>query len=145
MQRSQELFDAYNQMFQDIQEGRVTSASNVLSSSDEISAIGTDPTEWWMGRETLSPILDAQFAGFRQLGAKFNTSNAEAWTEGDFGFVVDQPTVTLNDGRSVQIRATTIVHREGGAWKIVHQHASIGVPNEQVEAFRGVEEAMAQA
>lgn len=97
------------------------------------------------GRETLAPILDAQFEGFRQLGATFNTSNARAWTDGDLGFVVDRPTVTLKDGRSVQIRGTTILHKEGGTWKMVHQHASIGVPNEQVDAFRGVEEAIGQA
>jgi hypothetical protein len=30
------------------------------------------------------------------------------------------------------------------SWTLVHQHASIGVPNDQVEAFRGVGEAMAQ-
>lgn len=145
MQRSHELLDAYTHMFQDIQEGRITSANDFLSGSDEVSAIGTDPTEWWIGRENVAPILEAQFAGFRQLGATFNTSNAEAWTDGDLGFVVDQPTVTLKDGRSVQMRATTILHKEGGRWKMMHPHFSIGVPNEQVEAFQGFEEAMAKA
>jgi ketosteroid isomerase-like protein len=71
--------------------------------------------------------------------------NAEAWTDGDLGFVVDQPTVTLKDGRSVQMRATTILQKESGRWKIVHQHSSIGVPNEQVEAFQGFEEAVEKA
>jgi hypothetical protein len=37
-----------------------------------------------------------------------------------------------------------ILCKEGGTWKLLHQHAAIGVPNDQVEAFRGVEEAMAQ-
>ena len=38
-----------------------------------------------------------------QLSAKFDTSNAEAWIEGDLGLVVDQPRVTLEDGRSAQM------------------------------------------
>ncbi len=145
MQRSHELLDAYTRMFQDIQEGRITSANDVLSDSDEVSAIGTDASEWLMGRENLAPVLEAQFAGFHQLGGTFNTSNAEAWTDGDLGFVVDQPTVTLKDGRSVQMRVTTILQKESGRWKIVHQHSSIGVPNEQVEAFQGFEEAVEKA
>jgi ketosteroid isomerase-like protein len=144
MRRSHELLDAYTHVFQDIQDGRITSANDFLSSSDEVSVIGTDPSEWWTGRENVAPILDAQFAWFRQLAATFNTSSAEAWTDGDLGFVVDQPTVTLKDGRSVQMRATTILQKESGSWKVVHQHFSIGVPNEQVEAFQGFEEAMAK-
>jgi hypothetical protein len=40
MQRSHELLDAYTHMFQDIQDGRLTSANDFLSDSDEVSAIG---------------------------------------------------------------------------------------------------------
>ena len=145
MQRSHELLDAYTRMFQDIQEGRITSANDFLSDSDEVSAIGTDASEWLMGRENLVPILDAQFEWFRQGGATFDTSRAEAWTEGDLGFVVDQLTVTLKDGRSVQMRATSVLRKENGEWKMVHPHYSIGVPNEQVEAFQGFEEVVEKA
>jgi ketosteroid isomerase-like protein len=43
------------------------------------------------------------------------------------------------------MRLTTILRKEGSGWKMAHQHASIGVPNEQVDAFRGFEEATARA
>jgi SnoaL-like domain len=43
------------------------------------------------------------------------------------------------------MRATTILQKESGRWKIVHQHSSIGVPNDQVEAFQGFEEAVAKS
>jgi ketosteroid isomerase-like protein len=43
------------------------------------------------------------------------------------------------------MRATTILQKESGRWKIVHQHSSIGVPNEQVESFQGFEEAVEKA
>lgn len=33
---------------------------------------------------------------------------------------------------------TTIVHREHGAWNVLHQHSSIGVPNEQVPVLAGM-------
>jgi hypothetical protein len=63
---------------------------------------------------------------------------AAAWTEQDVGWVIDQPTIHLNNGRAVQLRVTSIFRREDGAWKLVHQHSSIGVPNDTVEAFRDV-------
>ena len=143
MQRSSELLDTYTAMFRDIEGGRMTSVTDFLSSSDAVSAIGSDPNEYWMDRATLVPILQAQFSGFHELGGRFDTSRAVAWTDGNMGMVVDEPTITLDDGRSVHLRATTVFRKEGGAWKVVHQHASIGVPNEQVEAFRAVESAVA--
>lgn len=139
MEKSRELVDAYQRFFREVQDGSLTSIQGRLSASDAVSGIGTDPSEWWMGRESLASVLDAQAAFLRQLGVIFDTSNAVGWTDGDFGFVIDQPTWTLRDGRSVQCRTTTIFHREGGTWKIVHLHVSIGVANDQVEAFRGVE------
>lgn len=33
--------------------------------------------------------------------------------------------------------ATPIFQRENGAWKVVHSHTSLGVPNAEVPAFAG--------
>jgi hypothetical protein len=144
MQRSQELLDAYNQAIRDVMSGRITSVDDYLSDCADVSVIGTDPEEWWTDRATLVPIIERQFQSFRAMGASYRSNDAQAWTDGDLGYVIDHSTIALDDGRSIQMRATTILCKEGGRWKIVHQHTSIGVPNEQVEVFRRAEGATAR-
>ena len=138
MERSQDLLDAYTRLFDDLSRGRVPSVDEYVSDSPAVSAIGSDPEEWWMGPETMRQVVAAQLEALASQGAQFIPAGPEAWAEGDLGWVVDRPTIRLGDGKEVELRGTTIFHREHGAWKMIHQHASIGVPNDQVEAFRGV-------
>jgi ketosteroid isomerase-like protein len=57
--------------------------------------------------------------------------------EGSVGWVIDNPAF-MRDGRRHPCRATTIFHQEQEEWRIVHQHFSFGVPNDEVEVFRDV-------
>lgn len=52
------------------------------------------------------------------------------------GWVVDQPIFLFPDGSAVQTRLTAVLHQEGGAWKLVHMHLSVGVPDEEVVELR---------
>jgi hypothetical protein len=140
MQRSQELLEAYTRMMEDFQDGRITTIHEVTSDSEAVSAFGSAGTEW-ARREHLAPWMDPMWAAFRRLGMVVDTSRAEAWAEGDFGFVVDTPPLTLAEGQSVQLRWTGIFRKEGGAWKIVHQHGSFAAPSD-VETIKGFEEAL---
>ena len=140
MQRSQELLDAYTQTLQRIQDGKIASINETLSTSDAVSIFGTEGTEW-LGRDQFVPVLDAQWAVLRQLGARIE-SHAEAWADGDVGFVVDSATLSLTGGPSVPMRWTTVFHKEDGSWKGVHQHASFGVPTDD-EAVRAFNDAVA--
>ena len=36
------------------------------------------------------------------------------------------------DGSLMQTRLTAVMRQEGGRWKLVHMHLSVGVPDEQV-------------
>jgi SnoaL-like domain len=136
MQRSQDLFEAYQRMYHDLTQG--APLVRFLAASADVTGIGTDPTERWADRETFLRAAGPQLEAFGQLGAQYIPQQAAAWTEQDVGWVIDQPTIRLHDGRAVQLRVTSIFRREDGDWKLVHQHSSIGVPNEAVEAFRGV-------
>ncbi len=53
-----------------------------------------------------------------------------AFEEGTVGWVADQGTFRMPDGTEVPFRMTVVVHREDGDWKVVQEHASIGVRNE---------------
>jgi ketosteroid isomerase-like protein len=134
VERSQELLDL-NRRFSN-GDFRDTSADQLVANSPAVSVIGTDPTEWFTDRAAIVQLLDAQLRASGQ-GMQTIPSNPQAWAEGDLGWVVDQPRLRLPNGVEVQLRITSIFHRESGTWKGVHQHVSIGVPNDQVEAFRG--------
>jgi len=135
LERSQELLDL-NRRFTGGEFDTVP-ADQFVSNSPAVSVIGTDPTEWFTDRAAIVQMLEAQRQAVGQ-GIQNIPGNPQAWAEGDLGWVVDQPRLRLPNGVEVQLRVTTIFHREDGTWRGVHQHVSIGVPNDQVEAFRGL-------
>jgi hypothetical protein len=134
MEQSPELRELYNQLVRG--DLRNTPFDQLTSTTPAVSIIGTDPAEWSTNRAEIVQAMDAQRQAGDQ-GVQTIPTDPQAWAEGDLGWVVDRPRVRLPNGAEVQLRITTIFHREGGTWKGVHQHASIGVPNDQVEVFRG--------
>ncbi len=136
MERSQEVLDLYRRLVRGQLQG--LPIDQVVSSSPALSVFGTAPEEWWTDRATITRMLEAVFQAGDQGMQALPAGDAQAWSEGDFAWVVDRPRMRAPNGAEVQLRVTTILHREGAQWKVIHQHASIGVPNDQVEAFRGL-------
>jgi hypothetical protein len=58
--------------------------------------------------------------------------NLQAYSEGSVGWTMDRVTVRLSNGAELPVRHTRIFHKENGAWKMVHLHVSIAVPNESI-------------
>ncbi len=54
-----------------------------------------------------------------------------AYREDMVGWVADQGTSTLPDGSEVPFRLTAVFHQENGDWKLIQEHASLGVSNEE--------------
>jgi hypothetical protein len=127
VERSSELLELYQQLLRG--DLRNTSFDQLTSNTAAVSVIGTDPTEWSTDRAVIVQMMDAQRPDGDQ-GGLMVPSDPQAWEEGDLGWVVDRPRLRLPDGTEMQLRVTTIFHRENGTWKGVHQHASIGVPNQ---------------
>jgi hypothetical protein len=50
--------------------------------------------------------------------------------------VVDQPTFRFPDGSAMRTRLTAVLHLEDGAWRLIHMHVSVGVPDEEVVALQ---------
>ncbi len=136
MQRSHELLDTYRRLSDALSRGAISSADQFLSSAEGLSVIGTDGDEYWTGAEAVRPVMEAVLQQYREMGMQFVAGEAEAYEEGDVGWVIDRPTFRSREGKEALARATSIFRREGGAWKLVHQHVSLPVPNEEVEAFR---------
>ena len=47
------------------------------------------------------------------------------------GWGVDEPHFVFPDGSRLPTRLTAVLREEGGDWKVVHLHFSVGVPDEQ--------------
>ena len=70
MERSSELEELYIQMCEAQTNGDYSFFERLFSKRDGVLAIGTDPTEWWSGYETISRIFKAQLkeiSGFKLL------------------------------------------------------------------------------
>ncbi len=85
--------------------------------------IGTAAHEWHGDR-------DKWKAAFPPIGLRVEAGDIEAWQEGSIGWLADTPSFVLPDGTAIRTRATAVMRREDGEWKLVQCHVSVGVPDE---------------
>jgi ketosteroid isomerase-like protein len=97
------------------------------SHSEDVLAIGTDPTEGGAGFDPIARVYQAQLP---EMGGhvRFIAGDIQAFEEGTVGWAADCCTLQVL-GREIPMRHTTVFHREGGEWRIVQHHVSMGVPN----------------
>ncbi len=109
---------------------QANSVTEIYSLQEGVTIIGNDPNEWFDDR--------ASILGFMQAGSSsslnITVQNLAAYSEGSVGWTMDRVTVKLPNGVELLVRHTRIFHRENGAWKMVHLHVSIAVPNESIGA-----------
>ena len=99
---------------------------DLLVSSDPATVvIGTAPGEIVRERERLR-------YGFETEGVRLEAGDPQGYEEGTMGWLVDEPTFIFPDGSTMRCRLTSVMRREDDAWKIVHAHFSVGVPDEEV-------------
>jgi len=103
-----------------------------LATGDGVSVIGTAPGE---GRPDRESWIQGYAGSIPELGLRLEAGPRPlGYAEGSAGFAVDQPRFVLPDGRFVPARLTAVLQEEGGEWKIVHVHFSVGTPDE--DAFQ---------
>jgi len=101
-----------------------------LSHQEDVLIIGSDPNEWWIGYDTITQVFKAQM---REMGGvSCLPGDPQAYRMGDVGWMADRPTFRLPDGTELPVRMSIVFVKEDGAWKVTHQHISIGVPNEKI-------------
>ncbi|MDQ4078730.1 MAG: nuclear transport factor 2 family protein [Chloroflexota bacterium] len=136
MEPSAELKDVYLRSYDAYTNGDLAVIEHGFSRRKEVVMIGTDPDEWVRGYDAIIEMFRRTLPAQQQMGLTLIPGEPEAYSEGTVGWVIDRPTFRTHDGFEVTCRATTLYHREDGAWKIIHNHYSIGVPNEEVDAFQ---------
>jgi hypothetical protein len=126
MQPSAEVRDAMLRFYDQLSASDVGSFDELVSQEPATLVIGTAPGEWVTERERMR-------FGFEAEGVRLEAGeNPTGYEEGSLGWFVDEPTFFFPDGSSMDTRLTAVMHREGGRWKLVHMHVSVGVPDEEV-------------
>ena len=96
-----------------------------LSNEPGTLIIGTDPAEWWRGAEAHA-IWSRQI---QEVGSfPVSATEIDAWEEGSVGWAGVKETVDW-EGRTIESRATYVLHLERGEWKVVHIHWSFPKAN----------------
>ena len=126
MQPSDSVRDAMLRFMDRLSANDVPAFDSIVSSDPATLVIGTAPGEWVVERDRLRYGFEVEGVTMRP-GAR-----AAAWEIGDAGWFVDEPTMTYPDGSSIATRLSAFFERENGAWKLVHMHVSVGVPDEEV-------------
>ena len=138
MDESPGIVAAMGRYWEAMSAGAKDDADGIITAADPAVVVGTGPGE---GRE--GP--EAWRQGFRDTieqmpGVRVEVGRApRAYEENGVGWLTDEPTWVLPDGTRLPTRVTTVWHQEDGAWRIVHLHLSVGVPDEMLGAVLGGE------
>jgi ketosteroid isomerase-like protein len=130
MEQAAELRDVMRRCYDAIARGEAAALEGLFTRGEDVVVIGTDPREWWTGRERAVGTFTTQV---REMGGQLQAAPGElrAGAEGAVGWVADNPTFRLADGTELPLRITAVFRREDGAWRCAQWHASMGVSNEE--------------
>lgn len=132
VEESAELVAVTRRYLTAFESGDSATLLNLFSRSEHVSLIGSDPAEWMVGPGLL-PVLEAQF---RELaGMRIEVDDLYAWTELGTGWSIAS-TVVHFGARSTPMRWTLVWTLDHGSWRIVHNHNSTGITNEDLLGTR---------
>jgi class 3 adenylate cyclase len=126
---SEEIRRIIDRLTKAIAEGDSESVLGRLSDHPGTLIVGSDPAEWWRGHETRA-VWARQIEEFD--GSFLVTANEiDAWEEGSVGWASVKETIDWG-GKTIEGRASYILHLEHDEWKVVHVHWSFPQPHVDV-------------
>lgn len=131
MERSTTLAEQLGTLYAAVAAGDGDTIAQLTTGRPGLVFIGTDPDEWFESLAEVRTMLEAQ-AG---AGVTVRGGDPVAFEEGNVGWVADRGHFLLPDGSEVPFRMTAVFHREDGAWKLVQEHASVAVANEDAIGY----------
>lgn len=124
MENSITLRDAVLRFFDRFSANDVDSFDSIVTEGETLF-IGTGPDDWFTDRERLR-------RGFAAEGFLMEPQHLEAWEEGSVGWAVDEPIMRDPKVGPIRTRFSAVFRREGGSWKLVMSHLSVGIPDDEV-------------
>ncbi|HEX9036639.1 MAG TPA: nuclear transport factor 2 family protein [Ktedonobacterales bacterium] len=132
MQASPEIREAALQALRDQLAGNLDAALQAMSQEPGFLSIGTAPAEWFSGFAAFEQAARAATAAGGGGMPPLENVEVEAYQEGTVGWGSERGTLRLPNGVALSIRGTFVVHQEGGRWKAVQTHTSVGIPDDQI-------------
>ncbi len=132
MERCEAAESVLNEILDSFQQGDVGLFERHLTSGPEPVVIGTDPAEWWQGSDEVIRAMGAQIAEMKTAGIGIEAGEVRAYREGPVAWASDKAAFKLPDGTVVPIRITAVLTGDGGSWKLVQWHSSVGVENKEI-------------
>jgi class 3 adenylate cyclase/ketosteroid isomerase-like protein len=126
---SEEIRRIVERLVKAITEGDKESALGRLSEHAGTLIIGSDPAEWWRGHESRA-VWGRQLEEFDR-SFLVTADEIDAWEEGSVGWASVKETIEW-EGKTIEGRASYILHLEHDEWKIVHVHWSFPQPHVDV-------------
>ena len=111
-----------------VRTGDLDTVATLIDEGGDVLVIGTDPAEWWKGRDTVLDVYRAQQA---EMGDTVGVSALELDTAteiGDAGWFAGRIRLQVPTG-DLPLRVSGVARRRGEDWKIVHLHVSVGAEN----------------
>ena len=132
MEQSDELRDLTLRFYEAATTGDLPFFERHVSRQEGAVFVGTDLNEWWEGFEAFVEAMRAQSEAMGG-GMQIVAGQLQGYKEGSIGWVIDRDaSFRLPDGTEIPFRNTVVFRREDGEWKLVHEHASIGIRNEEM-------------
>ena len=111
-----------------VRTGDLDTVAGLIDDGQEVLIIGTDPEEWWKGRDTVLGVYRAQQA---EMGDQVGISTLDLDTSeeiGDAGWFAGRLRLQVPTGE-LPLRVSGAARRRGEEWRIVHLHVSVGAEN----------------
>jgi class 3 adenylate cyclase len=112
-------------------DGDGTALANLYSRAEAVRYIGTDPEEWWRGRD-VATVAARHLEELIEFGIDIDVAQIEAFEHGSAGWSSIQTFVTFGERAPLPIRMTLVFALEHGIWNIVQSHNSVAVKNPEV-------------
>jgi adenylate cyclase len=129
VEQSEEIRRVIERLTKAMAEGDSESVLGRLSDHPGTLIVGSDPAEWWRGHETRA-VWGRQLEEF-DGSFLVTASEIDAWEEGSVGWASVKETIDW-EGRTIEGRASYILHLERGEWKVIHVHWSFPQPHVDV-------------
>lgn len=130
MQPSPEIREAALQATREQLAGNLAALYTVLSQESGFLSIGTAPGEWFTSAAAQEQASSAATASGGS--PPLENLEIEAYQEGTVEWGSQRASLRLPNGVALSFRSTFVVHQEGGHWKVVQIHSSVGIPDDQI-------------